>query len=117
MMKERRSTIIGTTVGLLVVCAAGSLVIEPWANGRNLDRRAKAQQGRSKEEALQALGSPGRRYSPASYSADRKNIAHSYNPDPPAFVCDEVLSYSEGTRLALLFVRDGRVVHVYSGLT
>jgi len=111
----------------VVACFAGLLILGgfiaysygvPLSRAKMLSNDSSKTVGLSKQEVVGRFGPAEKTYSYSKYAdSHQKDIAHSFEPDPPNADCDEVLQYSELATMALFFVKDGVVVKTYSGGT
>ena len=108
-------------VVLIGVIAALSLALIIPAyhelEGTKLREASRNLVGRSETEIVQLLGQPLERMAFSNYVKEHRRIASTFEPDPPMLTFDVALQYIQGTRLVLVFVKDGVAIHVYDGLT
>lgn len=114
MRPLRRSAATAAAIALVVLVLGSFLYTTFIRPSLELQSKAKAMQGRSKAEVIEALGTPERALSRVQFEQERDLIAKSYSPDPPLARCDEVLMYTKLATMALLYVDDGVVVLVHT---
>jgi hypothetical protein len=67
---------------------------------------------------IREIGEPRRRYTGSQYrQSEHERIVESFDPPAPMLKCQEVLEYTNGNYMALIFIRDGRVFKYYWGQT